>query len=113
MTLSWIPLSTSIVNIAGTAVLVVLLKRRLGRLEFRTTSDSFARVIAASAALAGVAFGVWYGLDQAAGRSFGGQLLSVGVALVTGTATYLLACRALRVRELDALLALRTRLKRV
>ena len=108
-----IPLSTSIVNIAGTAVLVVLLKRRLGRLEFRTTSDSFARVIAASAALAGVAFGVWYGLDQAAGRSFGGQLLSVGVALVTGTATYLLACRALRVRELDALLALRTRLKRI
>ena len=69
-------------------------------------------MIAASAVLAGVAFGLWYVLDRALGRSFGGQLVSVGLALSAGTASYLLACRALRVRELDALLALRTRLKR-
>jgi putative peptidoglycan lipid II flippase len=107
-----IPLSTSVVNIAGTAVLLVLLRRRLGRLDLRATSDTLARVIMASAVLAGVAFGIWYALDRGLGRSFGGQLVSVGLALSVGTVSYLVACRALQVRELDALLALRSRLKR-
>ena len=107
-----IPLSTAVVNLAGTAVLLVLLRRRLGRIEGRETADSLARIVVASLALGAVAFGVWYGLDRAAGRSFGGQLLSVSAALAAGTAVYLVACRALRVREMEALLALRSRLKR-
>ena len=36
--------------------------------------------------LAAVAYGVWYGLDRALGRSFGGQLVSVGAALLLGAA---------------------------
>jgi putative peptidoglycan lipid II flippase len=107
-----IPLSTAVVNLAGTVVLLTLLRGRLGHLEGRQTADSFGRISAASLALAGIAFGVWYGLDQAVGRSFGGQLISVGVALVVGTVVYLGACRALRVRELEALLALRARFRR-
>jgi putative peptidoglycan lipid II flippase len=107
-----IPLSTAVVNIAGTAVLLLLLRRRLGRIDLRASSDTLARVTTASAVLAAVAFGVWYALDRGLGRSFGGQLVSVGLALTAGTVSYLLACRALRVRELGALLALRTRLKR-
>jgi putative peptidoglycan lipid II flippase len=107
-----IPLATSFVNVAGTVVLFLLLRRRLGRLELRETTDSVARIVAASAAVAGVSFGVWYGIDQAAGRAFAGQLASVGIALIAGVAVYLFACRALRVRELGALLALRRRLKR-
>jgi peptidoglycan biosynthesis protein MviN/MurJ (putative lipid II flippase) len=107
-----IPLATSIANVAGTVGLFLLLRRRLGRLEFGQTADSALRIVAASAVLAGVSFGTWYGLDRLAGRSFGGQLLSVGVALAAGTVVYLLCCRALRVRELTALLALRGRLRR-
>ena len=107
-----IPLSTAVVNLAGTAVLLVLLRRRLGRIEGRETADSFARIFVASLALGAAAFGVWYGLDQAVGRSFGGQLLSVSSALVVGTGVYLAGCRALRVREMNALLALRSRFKR-
>jgi putative peptidoglycan lipid II flippase len=107
-----IPLSTAVVNVAGTAVLLVLLRRRLGRIEGRETADSLARVVVASLALGGAAFGVWYGLDRAVGRSFGGQLLSVSAALVVGTGVYLGGCRALHVRELNALLALRDRFKR-
>jgi putative peptidoglycan lipid II flippase len=107
-----IPLSTAVVNLAATAVLLVLLRSRLGRLDARATGASFARVVIASLVLGGVAFGVWYAVDRAAGRSFGGQLVSVGGALVVGTLSYLAACRALHVRELDALLALRTRLRR-
>jgi hypothetical protein len=73
--------------------------------------DSVIRVVVASAALAGAAYGTWYLLDQELSRSFVGQLASVGSALIVGTAVYLLACRALKVRELGALLALRSRLK--
>jgi putative peptidoglycan lipid II flippase len=106
-----IPLATSVVNVAGTAVLFMLLRRRLGRIEFRETADSVLRIVAASAMLAGASFGVWYGLDRVAGRSFAGQFASVGVALAAGVLVYLLSCRALRVRELRALLALRSRFK--
>jgi putative peptidoglycan lipid II flippase len=106
-----LPLATSIANVAGTSLLFVLLRRRLGRLELRETADSIMRIVIASAAAAGVSFGIWYGLDQALGRSFVGQLASVGIALAFGTLVYVLACRALKVRELSALLALRRRFR--
>jgi putative peptidoglycan lipid II flippase len=105
-----IPLATSLANVFGAVVLFVLLRRRLGSLELRETADSIARIIVASAILAGACFGIWYGLDQVLGRSFFGQLASVGVALAAGVAVYFLSCRALKVRELGALLALRRRL---
>jgi putative peptidoglycan lipid II flippase len=107
-----IPLATSVANVAGTIGLFLLLRRRLGRLELRETADSIVRIVTASALLAGAAFAIWYGLDQAVGRSFLGQLAAVGAALTAGAAVYLLSCRALRVRELGALLALRGRLRR-
>jgi putative peptidoglycan lipid II flippase len=106
-----LPLATAVVNIAGTAVLLLLLRRRLGRIEFGETADSTVRIVVASAVLAGVSFAVWWGLDRAVGRSFGGQVLSVGSALAVGVVVYLACCRALRVRELGALLALRNRLR--
>jgi putative peptidoglycan lipid II flippase len=99
------------VNVAGSVVLIVLMRRRLGRLGFSEIADSVFRIIIASAVLAGAAYGTWYGLDAALGRSFVGQLVSVGSALVIGIAVYLLACRALKVRELGALLALLRRFK--
>ncbi len=104
-----IPLATSCVNLAGSAVLLTLMRRRLGRLGGRAIADSVARILVGSAALAGAAYGTWYALDDALGRSFGGQLFAVATALLAGVAAYLLVCRALRVRELGALLALRRR----
>jgi putative peptidoglycan lipid II flippase len=106
-----IPLATSIANVVGTAALFLLLRRRLARLELRETADSIVRIVAASAVLAGASFAVWYGLDEVLGRSFPAQLASVGAALLLGTVVYVLCCRALRVRELSALLALRRRFK--
>ena len=107
-----IPLSTSIVNIAGTALLLVLLRRRLGRIELRETAGASVKIVAAALPLAAVSFAVWYGLDRALGRSFGGQVVSLGTALAAGAAVYLFSCRLLRVRESDALLSLRARLRR-
>jgi putative peptidoglycan lipid II flippase len=107
-----IPLATSVVNIAGTAALLVLLRRRLRRLEVAETARAGGLIILAAAALAGCSFGVWYGLDQALGRAVGAQIVSLGTALLVGAAVYLVSCRLLGVRELEALLALRDRFRR-
>ena len=106
-----LPLATSLVNVAGSVVLLLLMRRRLGRINFGEIADSVLRIVVASAVLAGVAYGTWSGLDHALGGSFAGQLGSVVIALGVGTVVYLLACRALKVRELGALLALLRRFK--
>jgi putative peptidoglycan lipid II flippase len=104
-----LPLSTALVNIAGSAALFVLLRRRLGRLDLRGSASAFVRIVVASAVAGAVAYGVWRGLDEALGRSLGGQIVSVGTALLAATAAYGLVCRALGVHELRALLSLRRR----
>ena len=104
-----IPLAISLTNVLGVALLSVALRRRAGRLELGRTVDSFVRVTVASVALAIVAFGSWWLLDDLLGRSFLGQLVSLGTALFAGGAVYLAACRALRVPEMAALLSLRSR----
>jgi putative peptidoglycan lipid II flippase len=104
-----IPLAISLANILGVALLVVALRRRVGRLGLADATRSFALVALASLVLAGVSYGAWRLLDEALGRSLGGQLVSVGAALLAGGAAYLAAARLLRVRELAALLSLRRR----
>jgi putative peptidoglycan lipid II flippase len=102
-----IPLSTSLVNIAGTFVLIVLLERRIGGAERRQTAVATGLIVVASGVLAAASYGVWFGLDDALGRSLAAQIVSVGAAFAVGSAAYLLSCRLLRVRELDSLLSLR------
>jgi putative peptidoglycan lipid II flippase len=104
-----IPLSTTIVNIAGTAALLDLLGRRVGRIEFTQTARTFVLITLAAAVLAGVAYGVWWLVDDAFGRSLGAQIASVGLALAAGVGAYAISCRLLGVRELEALLSLRSR----
>jgi putative peptidoglycan lipid II flippase len=104
-----IPLATSLVNIAGTAALLLAVRRRLGRVEGRALVSSYSRIALASAAAGGAAFGVWYGLDEALGRALGAQVVSVGLGGAAGVAAFLLASRILAVRELDLLLSLRRR----
>jgi putative peptidoglycan lipid II flippase len=107
-----VPLAISLSNIAGAVLLVFLLRRRVGGLPLRETVRTFVLVTVASAALAAVAYSVWWGLDQALGRSLGAQLISLGVALAAGGLAYAFSCRLLGVRELEALLSLRARLRR-
>jgi putative peptidoglycan lipid II flippase len=102
-----IPFATSLVNVAGVCALAVFLRRRLGRLGLGAIGSAVARVTVASGVVAAAAFPVWYGLDRALGRSLGGQIVSLGAALVAAGVVYVVVCRALRVRELDALLSLR------
>jgi putative peptidoglycan lipid II flippase len=107
-----ITLATSIVNIAGTAALLFVLRRRLGRIDFGGVGGSFARVLVASTVAGVVAYAIWRSLDPSLGRSLAGQLGSLVPALAGAVGAYLAAARALRVREMQALLSLRGRIRR-
>jgi putative peptidoglycan lipid II flippase len=107
-----IPLATSLANVSGAAALLIVFRNRLGRIEFGDTARAFLRVSVASLALAAVAYPLWYFLDQALGRSVPAQIVSLGSAFVAGFGVYLISCRLLGVRELNALLSLRSRLHR-
>jgi putative peptidoglycan lipid II flippase len=104
-----IPLAISLANIVGVVLLAVTLRSRIGSLHLVGTTKAFVRALCASAVLAAVAYGIWWALDDALGRSFPAQLASVGAALIAGGAAYVGAARLLQVRELAALLSLRGR----
>jgi len=102
-----IPLSTSLVNIAGTAALLYFLRRRMGGFGLRDTARTFALVCVGSLVLAGVGWGVWHLLDSGLGRSLPAQIVSLGAGLVVGYAAFFGVCRLLGVRELETLSRLR------
>jgi putative peptidoglycan lipid II flippase len=104
-----IPLATSLVNIGGTAALLIVFRRRMGRVDGGRIVDSYLRIAFASAVAAGIAFAVWFGLDAVVGRSLFGQILSVGGALAAAIMVFLGLSRALAIRELNTLLSLRRR----
>jgi putative peptidoglycan lipid II flippase len=106
-----IPLATAVCNIAATVALVILLRRRLGRVDGTAIGATASKVVVASAFVAVAAYVVWQPLDSALGRSFGAQVVSLGAALLASAGVYFLACRLLRVRELQALSTLRGRLR--
>src|SRR5205814_1362375 len=58
-----IPLSTSVVNVAGTAALLWMLRGRVGRIDLAATTRALALITVASAVMAGSAYVVWRVLD--------------------------------------------------
>jgi putative peptidoglycan lipid II flippase len=106
-----IPLATAICNIAGTWALVVVLRRRIRRLDGGAILSTTVRVAVSSVVVAAVAWTVWRPLDSELGRSFPAQVVSLGLALAAAGAAYVVCCKLLQVRELDAVLGLRRRLR--
>ncbi len=102
-----IPLSTSLVNIVGVALLLVAMRRRPGLAGVRGVITSVFRILVSSASAAAVAYGVWWALDDLLGRDLWAQIVSLGIGLAVGGVVYLAVARLLGVRELDALRALR------
>jgi len=96
-----IPLATAVVNMFGTAALLILLRRRIGPVVAGRTAATVARIVAASAVVAVVAYVLWEPLDSWLGRTFPAQVVSLGVALAGSIAVYVAAARLLRIRELD------------
>lgn len=94
-----IALATSVASFAGFVAMGVLLRRELGGLNVRWMTDGLVRTAIASVWLGALAFGTWHALDAALGRSLGGQLVSMSVAMVVAVAAYLSAARGLDLPE--------------
>ena len=105
-----ITLSTSVVSLVNFFGLILLLSPRVGGVDGRRVAWSAVRAVIALIPLAGVAYGVWWGVDALLGRALWAQILSVGAAYVAGGAAYCLAAWAMRMPELrDVLSVIRTR----
>jgi putative peptidoglycan lipid II flippase len=102
-----IPLATSTVNIIASAVLLVMMRRRVGLEHLGRTAAVVVRVTVCSAVAAGLALAVWYGVDAVLGEGLVAQVLSLGAGLAVAGLAYVGTARALGLRELEALLLLR------
>jgi putative peptidoglycan lipid II flippase len=94
--------------VIGTAVsnaaLVIAEAIWLGGLDIHW--GRIAGMVLGAAVLAGVAYGVWWGLDDLLGRSLLAQVVSVGTALVAGGAAYAGVVLGLRIPEARQVVAL-------
>jgi putative peptidoglycan lipid II flippase len=104
-----IPLATALVNVAASAALFVMMRRRLGLEHVLRTTGVVIRIVIASTAAAAAALLAWYGLDAAFGEDLWGQIVSVSGGLGAAAVAYVAACRVLGIRELNSLLLLRAR----
>jgi putative peptidoglycan lipid II flippase len=91
-------------TVAANAVMTALQLQRLrvgfnGRLEGAQTTMITARILVASALLAGVSWGVWRILEGLLGTSLVAQILSVGGAAAAGLYVYARSVLAMRVPE--------------
>jgi putative peptidoglycan lipid II flippase len=91
-------------TVAANAVMTVLQLQRLrigfnGRLEGAQTTMITARILLASALLAGVSWAVWRLLDALLGATLPAQIVSVGAAATAGLYVYTRAVLAMRVPE--------------
>jgi putative peptidoglycan lipid II flippase len=84
----------------------VILRREFGGLELGRLFSTGSRITIASAALAGVGWGVWFVLDDALGRGLAGQIVSLGSGLAVGAIAYLAVAKLLRVAELEQIMRL-------
>jgi putative peptidoglycan lipid II flippase len=102
-------LGTVVATAAMTAGQAYYLRRRTGGLQLGTTAKATAKMLVAAAVLGGVAYGSWWALDRALGRSLPAQLASVGGALALGSAAYSAVVLALRIPEARQILDLFSR----
>jgi putative peptidoglycan lipid II flippase len=91
-------------TVAANAVMTALQLQRLrvgfnGRLEGTQTTMITARILLASALLAGVSWAVWKLLHEVLGVSLAAQIVSVGGAAAAGLFVYVRAVLAMRVPE--------------
>ncbi len=91
-------------TVAANAVMLGLQLHRLrigfnGRLEGAQTTMITARILVASALLAGVSWAVWWALHELLGTSLAAQIVSVGAAGLAGVLVYMRAVLTMRVPE--------------
>ena len=98
--------ATAIATATAVIAQATVLHRELRGLELPRLVHTTARIVVAAAALAGVSYVVWLGLDEALGRSLVAQIVSMSGGLATGAVAYAGALRLMRVQELEQILRL-------
>jgi putative peptidoglycan lipid II flippase len=81
-------IGTAVSSFTMTLLQAYYLRRELQGFEVVRTLRGLASMAAAAVAFGLVAYGTWWALDQALGRSLIAQVVSVGTALVAGFAVY-------------------------
>jgi putative peptidoglycan lipid II flippase len=97
--ISGIVIGTTLSNVALVVAEVIWLRSALGGFETTRTLLALAQMLVGAATLGAVAYGVWWGLDDLLGRSLIAQIVSVGAALVSGSAAYAAVVLGLRIPE--------------
>ena len=75
------------------------LRSTLGGIEGGKILAALIKILVATAALAGISYGIWYELDDALGRSLVAQALSLGTGILVGLAVYAGTVMVLRLDE--------------
>src|SRR4051794_23709723 len=90
-------------SVAGTLTMATLqgwkLSQLLHGIEGRKSLRAIVKMIGAAVLLAGASYGVWYGLDQALGRSFIAQVISLGIGITAGILVYAFTVWRLHIQE--------------
>jgi putative peptidoglycan lipid II flippase len=81
-------IGTAVSSLVMTMLQAYYLRRELRGFEVLRTLRALATMIVAAVAFGLAAYGTWWMLDQALGRSLPAQLLSVGAALAAGFSIY-------------------------
>jgi putative peptidoglycan lipid II flippase len=97
---------TGIGTTAAVVAQAIVLRKELDGLELGRLLSTGVRIAVAAGALAAVSFGIWDVLDNALGRGLGGQIVSLGTALIAGGAVYVGMAKLLRVAELEQVVRL-------
>ncbi len=93
-------LGTTVALTINFFVLLYLLRRKIGPMGLGELAGSFARVVAASAAMGVVIWAVDSGLTRLVGETTSGNAVRVVVGLLAGTFTYLFASKLMKSPEL-------------
>jgi putative peptidoglycan lipid II flippase len=98
-----IVVGTAVASAAMTLAQAYYLRLELHGFEVVRTVSAVARMSVAALALGGVAYGVWWMLDEGLGRSLPAQVVSVGGGLAAGFLVYAGLLLVLRVPEAEQL----------
>ncbi len=94
-------LSTSAVAIFGAVALFAILRKRIGGIYGKDLANSIWRITAASAIMGGAVWLSSHGVHAWLGISRLSKLADLGISIPFGMLVFYVACRALKVTELD------------
>ncbi|MGA1825136.1 MAG: hypothetical protein ACMUIP_10795, partial [bacterium] len=95
-----IALSTSLVLSFNFICLLVILRKKIGSVGGYKIFITFIKVSIASFFFGVLAFSSWEALASLINQTTGGQIVSIGIAIIAGAVVYLVTARYLKIQEL-------------